>query len=257
MSVLQNLDNLGILTLTLNRPEKLNALNSEALGELETIFLNAKLDPNIKGIIITGNGKAFCAGADINRLAECNAVSGYEFAESGQRIFRLLETIGKPSIAAINGYAFGGGCELLLSTTIRIASTNASFSQPEIKLGVIPGYGGTQRLARYIGKGRAMEMCLTGKIIKAETAENWGLVTEVVEPDTLLAIAHERLTQLLSLAPIAIQSIMDVINLGYDMSLDESLHLEAVHFAKICSTQDKTEGVSAFLEKRKPTFIGA
>jgi enoyl-CoA hydratase len=253
----QDLDANGILTLTLNRPDKLNALSFDVLAALNELFLMAKSNPQVKAVMITGNGKAFCAGADINRLAECSAQSGYEFACYGQGVFRLLETIGKPSLAAVNGYAFGGGCELALSATLRMASTKASFGQPEVKLGVIPGYGGTQRLARLVGKGRALDLCLTGRFIDAQTALNWGLVTDVVEPEQLLEQGKKILNGILSMAPLAITGVMEVIDHGYDLSLTDALHLEAIHFAKVCASADKKEGVSAFLEKRTPSFCGA
>lgn len=253
----QHLNEQGILTLTLNRPEKLNALSTELLQQLDNILDEVKEDTNVKALLITGEGKAFCAGADISRLAECDATKGYEFACFGQQVLRKLETLGKPSLAAINGYAFGGGCELAMAATLRIANENAQFGQPEVKLGVLPGYGGTQRLARLVGKGRAMDLCLTGRFIDAKTALQWGLVTEMAEPEHLLERAHERLQQVLSMAPIAIQGVMQVIDHGFDLSLDDALHLEAVHFAKSCATADKVEGVSAFLEKRTPQFKGA
>jgi enoyl-CoA hydratase len=252
----QELDANGILTLTLNRPEKLNALSTEVLHALEELFHSAKTNPKVKALLITGNGKAFCAGADINRLAECTAQSGYEFACHGQEVFRLLETMGKPSLAAVNGFAFGGGCELAISTTLRIASNKAMFGQPEVKLGVIPGYGGTQRLARLVGKGRAMDLCLTGRFIDAATALNWGLVSEVVEPDQLIEQGKNILKGILSMAPLAIAGVMEVIDHGYDLSLTEALHLEAIHFAKVCASEDKKEGVSAFLNKRTAEFKG-
>lgn len=252
----QELDNDGILTLTLNRPEKLNALSTDVLNALHEIFIAAKKNPQVKALLLTGNGKAFCAGADINKLAECTAQSGYEFACFGQDVFRLLETMGKPSLAAVNGFAFGGGCELAISATMRLASTKAQFGQPEVKLGVIPGYGGTQRLARLIGKGRALDLCLTGRFINAETALNYGLVSEVVEPDALLEQGKNTLKTILSMAPLAIAGVMEVIDHGYDMSLADALHLEAIHFAKVCATWDKKEGVAAFLEKRSATFKG-
>ncbi|MFA6302985.1 MAG: enoyl-CoA hydratase-related protein [Legionella sp.] len=255
-NVEQDLDANGILTLTLNRPDKLNAMNADVLDELALAFTAAKNNPKVKALIITGTGKAFCAGADINKLAECTAQTGYEFACHGQNVFRLLETIGKPSLAAVNGFAFGGGCELAISTSMRIASKNASFGQPEVKLGVIPGYGGTQRLARLIGKGRAMDLCLTGRFINAETALNWGLVSEVVEADALLDQSKTILKGILTMAPLAIAGVLEVIDHGYDMSLNDALHLEAVHFAKICATADKQEGVSAFLAKRPAVFKG-
>lgn len=253
----QRLDNNGILHLTLNRPDKLNALNTEVLDALDRIFTVAKSDKQIKAILITGNGKAFCAGADISKLAECNAQTGYEFACRGQEVFRKLETLGKPSLAAVNGFAFGGGCELAISATLRIASNKAQFGQPEVKLGVIPGYGGTQRLARLIGKGRALDLCLTGRFINAETALAFGLVSEVLEPEALLDKGVALLQGILSMAPLAIASVMETIDYGYDLPLTEALHLEAVHFAKVCATADKQEGVSAFLAKRAAEFKGA
>lgn len=252
----QELDNSGILTVTLNRPDKFNALSTELLQALEELFIAAKSNPKVKALLITGNGKAFCAGADINRLAECDAQTGYAFARHGQDVFRLLETLGKPSLAAVNGFAFGGGCELALSATLRIASSKAQFGQPEVKLGVIPGYGGTQRLARLVGKGRALDLCLTGRFIDAQTALNWGLVTDMTEPEALLEKGKSILTQILSMAPVAISAVMEVIDYGYDMSLTDSLHLEAVHFARVCATADKQEGVAAFLGKRAAVFKG-
>jgi len=252
----QELDSQGILTLTLNRPEKLNALSTEVLEALEELFSYAKTNPQVKALMLTGQGKAFCAGADINRLAECSAQTGYEFACYGQKVFRLLETMGKPSLAAVNGFAFGGGCELAIAATLRIASTKAQFGQPEVKLGVIPGYGGTQRLARLIGKGRAMDLCLTGRFINAETALNWGLVSEVLESEHLLEQGKVLLQGILSMAPLAVSGVMEVIDYGYDLSLTDALHLEAVHFAKVCASEDKQEGVAAFLNKRVAQFKG-
>ncbi len=247
----------GILTITLNRPEKLNALSEEVLLALNSIFLAAKTNPNVQGLLLTGQGKAFCAGADIRRLAECDAQRGYDFARAGQDVFRTLETLGKPSIAAVNGYAFGGGCELAMAATMRIASEKAQFGQPEVKLGVIPGYGGTQRLARLIGKGRALDLCLTGRTISADTALAWGLVSEVVADERLVSHATTLLKNMLKLAPRALESVMDVIDAGYDMPLTDACELEALHFAKVCASSDKAEGVSAFLEKRPAEFTGA
>ncbi|MCH9764286.1 MAG: enoyl-CoA hydratase/isomerase family protein [Gammaproteobacteria bacterium] len=246
----------GILSITLNRPEKLNALNSDVLDTLNQLFLDAKDNPSIRALLITGSGKAFCAGADIRRLAACNGETGYAFARAGQTIFRSLETLGKPSLAAINGYAFGGGCELSMAATLRISSINAQFAQPEVKLGVLPGYGGTQRLARLVGKGRALDLCLTGRTIDAKMAESWGLISEIVEPDELLERAKTILKSILSMAPLAVRGVMDVIDGGYDLSLPDAFELEALHFSKVCATYDKTEGVSAFLEKRAAVFKG-
>lgn len=246
----------SILQINLNRPDKLNALSAELLNELLQVFENARDDKNIKALLITGEGKAFCAGADINQLAELNAQQGLKFAEQGQHVFRVLETLGKPSLAAINGYAFGGGCELAMSATMRIAAEKAMFGQPEIKLGVIPGYGGTQRLARLIGKGRALDLCLTGRTIKAEEALAFGLVSEVTTAENLIPRAQEILKNLISLAPLALRSIMQVIDSGYDLNLPDALQLEAVHFGMLCASFDKQEGVNAFLQKRTPAFRG-
>lgn len=253
----KELDTDGILTISLNRPEKLNALNSDVLDALHEQFNAAKIDEKVKGVLITGEGKAFCAGADINRLKEANAETGYQFALKGQAVFRALETLGKPSVAAVNGFAFGGGCELLMSASIRVASSVAQFGQPEVKLGVIPGYGGTQRLARLVGKGRALDLCMTGRFIKAEEALQYGLVTHVVEPDQLFDKSKEILKGITSLAPLAIRAVMETIDKGYELSLEEALHLEAVHFGLTCASDDKNEGVTAFLEKRKADFKGA
>lgn len=247
----------GILNITLNRPEKLNALSTDLLMNLDAIFLEAKQNSDVRAVLITGAGKAFCAGADIQRLAACNAQTGYVFAKHGQRVFRTLETLGKPSLAAINGYAFGGGCELAMAATLRVAATAAKFGQPEVKLGIIPGYGGTQRLARLVGKGRALDLCLTGRTIDADMAEKWGLVSEVVQPEDLITRSKEILQSILAVAPQAAASVMDVIDAGYDMSLSDAFELEALHFSKTCATQDKHEGVSAFLEKRPAVFEGA
>lgn len=246
----------GILQITLHRPDKLNALNDDLLRELNQVFLEAKTAPQIKALLLTGEGKAFCAGADISRLAAVDAKAGLEFALQGQAIFRTLETLGKPSLVAVNGFAFGGGCELAMSASLRIASTTALFGQPEVKLGVIPGYGGTQRLARLVGKGRAIDLCVTGRSIKAEEALAWGLVTEVVSPENLLSRAEEILQGILTMAPLAIASVLKVIDTGFDLTLEDALHLEAIHFALTCATHDKKEGVNAFLEKRAANFKG-
>lgn len=246
----------GILKITLSRPDKLNALNDAVLNSLSEQFDNAKNDSSIKGLLITGEGKAFCAGADINRLQEADAQSGYQFALQGQGVFRQLETLGKPSVAAINGFAFGGGCELAMSATYRLASEAAQFGQPEVKLGVIPGYGGTQRLARLVGKGRALDLCLSGRFIKAQEALNWGLVSDVVAEDNLIEAGLNWLDRVIKMAPLAITSVMESIDRGYDMNLEDALHLEAVHFAKTCASKDKAIGVEAFLNKKTAHFQG-
>jgi enoyl-CoA hydratase len=246
----------GILQITLCRPEALNALNQDLMDELKRLLINAKTDQHVKAVLITGEGKAFCAGADIHQLAKLTAQTGLQFARQGQAVFRQLEQLGKPSLAAINGFALGGGCELAMSATLRIAANTAVFGQPEVKLGVIPGFGGTQRLSRLIGKGRALDLCLSGRVIKADEALNWGLVTEVVTPETLLSRATDILMSIIALAPIALQSIMSVIDSGYDLSLAEAFELEATHFGLCCATHDKEAGVKAFLSKQRAEFRG-
>ncbi len=246
----------GILQLTLDRPEALNALNADLLHNLNSAFLKAKEDTSIRAVLITGAGKAFCAGADINQLNKLNANTGFAFAQYGQKIFRTLEQLGKPSLVAINGYALGGGCELAMAATLRIAVESAKFGQPEIKLGVIPGFGGTQRLARLIGKGRALDLCLSGRIIDGKTAFAWGMISELVAPSLLIERATEILESLCQLSPAALRSTMAVIDHGYDLALEDAFAFEAAHFGLCCATKDKEEGCTAFLEKRKPEFIG-
>lgn len=246
----------GILQIHLNRPKQLNALSHEVLKTLSRILEQAKHDKTVKAILLTGEGKGFCAGADITELAGLNGASGLEFARFGQAVMTQLETLGKPSLAAIQGFAFGGGCELAMSATLRIAVKGAVFGQPEIKLGVIPGFGGTQRLSRLIGKGRSLEICLTGRRFSAEEAYQWGLVNELTEADNLQSRAIALLKELVQLGPIALQSIISTINSGYDLALAEALELEAAHFGLCCNTQDKKEGVTAFLEKRAAQFSG-
>lgn len=246
----------GILIITLTRPDALNALNAELMSKLHQTFLAAQENSEVKSLLITGEGKAFCAGADINQLAKLDGKEGLNFARFGQKVFRTLERLGKPSLAAINGFALGGGCELAMSASIRIAATTAGFGQPEVKLGVIPGFGGTQRLARLVGKGRALDLCLTGRMVKAEEALSWGLVTQLFPPENLLSEAKTILTNINKLAPFALQSIMTVIDDGYNLSLEEATEVEAAFFGLCCATKDKREGVSAFLEKRNAVFCG-
>ncbi|MHB1947640.1 MAG: enoyl-CoA hydratase/isomerase family protein [Gammaproteobacteria bacterium] len=246
----------GILQITLNRPAALNALNADVMAKLYEAFHSAKNNSAVKALLITGEGKAFCAGADIHQLAKLDAQSGVSFAKYGQHVFRTLEQLGKPSLAAINGYALGGGCELAMSATMRIAASTAVFGQPEVKLGVIPGFGGTQRLARLVGKGRALDLCLTGRTIKADEALAWGLVSEVVNSDELLVRANKILIGLIKLGPVALSSVMNVIDHGYDLSLDDAFAFEAANFGLCCATKDKNEGCNAFLEKREAEFSG-
>lgn len=254
--LLENSPTQGILQISLNRPDKLNSLSKQCLEELEHVLIQAHEDNQVKGIIVTGIGKAFCAGADIHRLSDLDAEQGRLFAAYGQRVFRHFETLGKPSIAAINGAAVGGGCELAMATTLRIASETAKFAQPEIKLGIIPGYGGTQRLPRLIGKGRALEMCLTGKMIDAQQALAWGLVNAVYPETELIERSHQLLSNIIQMAPLAVASTMQVIDTGFDLPIEEAFRLEAMHFGLNCATNDKKEGVQAFLQKRKPQFRG-
>lgn len=246
----------GILQVSLNRPPQLNALSRDVLQRLSQILTDIKQDKSIKAVLLTGEGKGFCAGADIKQLVPLTGQEGLTFARFGQAVFRQLELLGKPTVAAIHGFAFGGGCELAMSATLRIAATNTVFGQPEIKLGVIPGFGGTQRLARLIGKGRALDICLTGRRFNAEEALQWGLLSEVVAPEQVMERATTILKELVQLSPVALQSIMTVIHQGYDLCLEEAFELEASHFGLCCTTADKREGVNAFLEKRTPVFSG-
>lgn len=244
----------NILEISLHRPDQLNALNHDLLVRLGVLFQEVQQDATIKAILLSGSGKAFCAGADINQLGSLTGSSGLAFSRFGQSVFRHLELLGKPSLAAVSGFAFGGGCELAMAATLRICSNNAIFAQPEVKLGVIPGFGGTQRLARFIGRGRALEICLTGRRFSALEAYQWGLVNEVTEPENLYPRALSILKEIVQLGATAMESIMTVIDQGYNLSLGEALELEAAHFALCCTTADKQEGVSAFVEKRKAIF---
>jgi enoyl-CoA hydratase len=253
--LLQHIEN-GILQITLNRPKSLNALNADLMSEFYEVLMHVKSDKRVKALLITGAGKAFCAGADIHQLAELNAQTGYEFARYGQMVFRALEQLGKPSLAAINGFALGGGCELAMAATMRIAADVAIMGQPEIKLGIIPGFGGTQRLARLIGKSRALEFCLTGNNISAASAKEWGLLSEVTSAEDLLSRAKEILTALTLYSPVALASLMAAIDEGFDLSLTDAFQVEAAQFAMCCASADKREGVQAFLEKRAAVFQG-
>ncbi|EKD75475.1 MAG: hypothetical protein ACD_44C00118G0002 [uncultured bacterium] len=251
------LNNKGILSITLSRPERLNALNKALLDDLQKALHDAKQDSQTKALLLTGAGeKSFCAGADIKQIAALNAEQGFSFARTGQAIFSFLENLGKPSLAAIKGYAFGGGCELAMAASLRIATSTAQFAQPEVKLGLIPGYGGTQRLARLIGKGRALDLCLSGGSISADTALQWGLISEITAPENLLIRAHTLLETIIDHAPFALRSVLDAVHHGYDLTLEEALNLEATYFGLCCASKDKEEGVRAFLEKRKAKFTG-
>jgi len=247
----------GIAWITFNRPKVLNALNRKTVEELRDALVDARDDAAVRVLILTGTGeKAFVAGADIGELAQQTPVSGKEFSLFGQSVFHLLETIGKPSICAINGFCLGGGCELALSCTIRIASKTAKLGQPEVKLGIIPGYGGSQRLARLCGKGVAHELCLTGEMVTAEEAQRIGLVNRVHEPAELLAAAEAMAKKIIANAPVAVKYTMEAIERGTEMPLEEGLFLEASLFGLSCATEDMREGTKAFLEKRGAAFQG-
>jgi enoyl-CoA hydratase len=247
----------SIAYITFNRPKVLNALNRRTVEELREALVDARDDASVRVLILTGAGeKSFVAGADIGELAQRTPVDGKEFSLFGQSVFHLLETLGKPSICAINGFALGGGCELALCCSIRLASKAAKLGQPEVKLGIIPGYGGSQRLARLCGKGAAHEMCLTGEMIAAEEAQRIGLVNHVYEPGELLAAAEAMAKKIVGNAPLAVKYTMEAIERGVEMPLEEGLFLEATLFGLSCATEDMREGTKAFLEKRKAEFQG-
>ncbi|MFQ6083295.1 MAG: enoyl-CoA hydratase-related protein [Candidatus Aminicenantia bacterium] len=247
----------GIGWVTINRPDKLNALNVETINELDQVFLNIKNDQEVKVVIITGAGeKAFVAGADIAELAELNIKEAKEHSLRGQRVFNMIESMGKPVIAAINGYALGGGVELALACHMRLASDKAMMGQPEVKLGLIPGYGGTQRLARLVGKGKALEIILSGEMIDAHQALQIGLINKVVPMSELYAVAQDLAKKIMNNSPIALRYAVEAINNGLEMSLKDGLVLEAELFGLTCGTEDSKEGTRAFLERRKPQFKG-
>ena len=247
----------GIAYVTLNRPKVLNALNRQTWKELRTVFEDARDDPEIRGGILTGAGdKAFIAGADIGELAHVTAVEAERSSSYGQAVLDLIENLGKPVIAAVNGYALGGGCETAMACTMRIAAEHAKFGQPEVKLGLLPGGGGTQRLPRLVGKGRALQLILTGETISAQEAYRIGLVNEVVPAVNLIARAETILKQIMANAPIAVKFSLEAANRGMDTSQAEGFALEASYFGICAATEDKKEGTSAFLEKRAPKFRG-
>lgn len=246
-----------IARVTFNRPKVLNALNAKTIEELDDCLEMARRDDAIRVLILTGAGeKAFVAGADINELARQTPLDGKTTALQGQKAFGRLEKMGKPSIAAINGFALGGGCELALACTIRIASRDAKIGQPEVKLGVLPGYGGSQRLARLCGKGIAQELILTGDMIGAEEALRIGLVNHVTEAGHLLATAESIARRIIANAPLAVKYSMEAIERGMEMPQEEGLFLEATLFGLCCATEDMREGTRAFLEKRPAKFQG-
>src|SRR6201990_2254983 len=247
----------AIAYVTVNRPKLLNALNMATMEELRAAFHDIKNDAAIRVVIVTGSGeKAFIAGADIGELAKQDAVTGKEYTHRGQNVLNLIENLGKPVIACINGFALGGGCEVAMACTMRLAGENAKLGQPEVKLGLIPGYGGTQRLPRLVGKGIAMQLVLTGEMISAQEAHRIGLVNEVVAAAELIPRAEAIAAKIIANAPLAIQYCIEAVNHGMDMTLAEGLFLEATLFGVCCSTEDKNEGTKAFLEKRPAEFKG-
>ena len=247
----------SIAFVTINRPDKLNALNDQVIAELGQAADRITTDETIRGVIVTGAGpRAFVAGADIADLAKQGPFDGKARALRGQGVLRRLETCGKPVVAAVNGFALGGGCELAMACHIRIASDTAKFGQPEVKLGIAPGYGGTQRLPRLVGKGRALQLILSGEMIDAAEAYRIGLVNKVVPAGDLAAESEKLVRGILAMGPLAVRLSLEAVERGLDMSLDEGLLLEANHFGLLAATADMKEGLTAFLEKRAPKFAG-
>lgn len=256
-NIVVEMDGDGIALLTFNRPAKLNALNYATLSEFSTALEWMWTDPQVRGVILTGAGsKAFIAGADISEVAEAGPVRATELASYGQRIFRTLETAPKASVAAINGFALGGGLEVAMACTMRVAAAEARLGQPEVKLGVLPGYGGTQRLPLLVGKGRALEMLLTGETIDAAEAHRIGLVNHVVAGSELLEFSRSLLRKVIANGPIAVQLTMQAVDAGIHAGLAEGLRFEAAAFGLAAATEDRTEGTRAFLEKRPARFAG-
>jgi enoyl-CoA hydratase len=248
----------AVAFVTVNRPEKLNALNAAVIAELGDVAERIGKDPAIRGMILTGAGpKAFVAGADIGEIAAQGPVDGKARALEGQRVFRKLEQCGKPVIAAVNGFALGGGCELAMACHLRVASEQARFGQPEVKLGIGPGYGGTVRLPRLVGKGRALELLLTGQMIDAQEAYRIGLVNRVVPADRLMSESEQILRSILENGPLAVQACLEAVDTGLDVGVDEALLLEANLFGLLSGTADMREGTAAFVAKRTPAFKGA
>jgi enoyl-CoA hydratase len=257
----ENLENIrtenrdGILVVTVDRPKVLNALNEQTVNELERVFAEARADESVRCVILTGGGeKAFIAGADINELSKMTPLTGRDVARRGQAVLSSIERMPKPVIAAINGFALGGGCEIALACHIRIASEKAQLGLPEVTLGIIPGYGGTQRMARLLGKGKALELILTGDKVTASEAERIGLVNKVVPADQLMAAAEEMGRRIAQRGPLAVRAAIDAVMSGSDMGFEEGQVLEAALFGLLASTEDMKEGMSAFLEKRQASF---
>jgi enoyl-CoA hydratase len=247
----------GVAIVTINRPKKMNALNRKTVQELDAAFEVLEKDPEVGGVIVTGAGeKAFVAGADIAEVARFAPVEGKDFAMQGQRMLDRIEALGKPVIAAVNGFALGGGCELALACHVRLGAEEAKIGTPEVKLGVICGYGGTQRLPRLVGRGRALEVLLTGEVVDAREAERIGLFNHVHPRERLLAEAEALLRRMLVNSPIGLRFTLEAVRGGLDMSLEDGLLQEATLFGLICATEDMREGTKAFLEKREAEFTG-
>ena len=247
----------AIAYVTVNRPKVLNALNKATWADLRTAFQNARDDASVRGVILTGAGdKAFIAGADINELAHATALEAEQSSRFGQQVLDLIENLGKPVIAAVNGFALGGGCETAMACTIRITVENARFGQPEVRLGLVPGGGGTQRLPRLVGRGRAQQLILSGEMVSAQEAWRIGLVNEIVPISQLIARAEAILDTIAINAPISVKLALESVNKGLETSQSEGLLLEAAYFGLCAATEDKKEGTSAFLERRAPQFNG-
>jgi enoyl-CoA hydratase len=247
----------GIVTVTVNRPDKLNAIDRETMEELDKAFAYAQDEPAIRGLIVTGAGdKAFVAGADIHELEEMEPIEAARLSEKGQKTFRRLELMRKPSIAAINGFALGAGLELAMACSMRIATPEARLGLPEVKLGLIPGYGGTHRLPRLVGRGSALELILTGERIDAEEARRLGLVNRVVAPESLMEAAAGILTTIFTNGPLAIALAMDAVDVGLNCGVEEADRFESTAFGLVSATDDRREGTRAFFERRAPQFSG-
>jgi enoyl-CoA hydratase len=245
-----------IATITVNRPEKLNALNDATIAELDAAIDEARERDDVAAVVLTGAGRAFVAGADISEIVAADPTQARALARRGQAMMRKFETSPKPTVAAVNGFALGGGCELAMACHIRLASEAAKFGQPEVKLGILPGYGGTQRLPRLVGKGRALQLLLTAETIDAAEAHRIGLVNRVVPAGELLAAARSMLGQILANGPLAVALCVEAVDRGLDMGLDDGLAFEANSFGLLAATADMREGMTAFLEKRGPVFSG-
>ncbi len=255
-NLLLSLDD-GIALVSVDRPDRLNALNGATVAALDSYFADAADDPGTRAIMLTGTGdRSFVAGADISEVSGFNALQGRQWGRRGQAMLRRIESLEKPVIAAINGYALGGGLELAMACHLRVASTNARLGQPELKLGIVPGFGGTQRLPRIIGRGRALEMLLTGDPVGAEQAQAMGLVNRVVEPGRLIETARDLARRILRNGPQAIALTLQAVDRGLSMPLQDALDWEVSQYALSCATEDVTEGTQAFLEKRRPRFSG-